>query len=314
MCNYLCLYIYPEGQTDYPLEWVNFLERALLLLLRGVIKKPCGLFLDCTHTHTPVHHTYIHMNVTHMLHARKYSSHTNTSHTRMSHKHTYVTDTHVHTHVPQHVSTSTMIHTPFSSCLSGPFAHIGMLTSVNDGSTAINQVSQEALSEKFTILPVGKCARWAFRMFGWLCNQQGMHPSRPCTWRSWSCVPSEPQLPHLPLSVSGSGDLPFCFLSLWISATLRISHGSSVKQSHLPVQEMRVQSAGHGDPLEKGTADPLQDSGLGSAMHRGAWRATAHGVTKRDLTEQARTHRCPTQCLSFCDWPRGSSVLWLHML
>ena len=114
-----------------------------------------------THAHTHAHpgtsHIHTHECHTHVTRTQVFTTHKHVTH--VCHTHTYVTDTHVHTHVPQHVSTSTMIHTPFSSCLSGPFAHIGMLTSVNDGSTAINQVSQEALSEKFTILPVGKCAR-----------------------------------------------------------------------------------------------------------------------------------------------------------
>ena len=116
-----------------------------------------------THAHTHAHpgtsHIHTHECHTHVTRTQVSITHKHVTHTYVTQTHACHRDTHVHTHVPQHVSTSTMIHTPFSSCLSGPFAHIGMLTSVNDGSTAINQVSQEALSEKFTILPVGKCAR-----------------------------------------------------------------------------------------------------------------------------------------------------------
>ena len=144
MCNSLHLYIHPEGQIEYPLKLVNFLERALLLLFPGVTKKPCGLFFDYTHTHThtPVHHTYIHKNVTHTLHRHMHMSHTQTRHTHTLVSHIYTLchgNTSEHTHVPQHMSTSTMIRTPFTSCLSGPFAHVGMLTSFTDGSTAINK-------------------------------------------------------------------------------------------------------------------------------------------------------------------------------
>ena len=37
---------------------------------------------------------------------------------------------------------------------------------------------------------------------------------------------------------------------------------------------------GLGKSLEEGNGNPLQDSYLGNPMDRGAWRATAHRVTK----------------------------------
>ena len=37
-----------------------------------------------------------------------------------------------------------------------------------------------------------------------------------------------------------------------------------------------------------GNGNPLQDSCLGNSTDRGAWRATAHGVTELDMTE----HMC----------------------
>ena len=40
--------------------------------------------------------------------------------------------------------------------------------------------------------------------------------------------------------------------------------------------ETRVQSLGGEDPLEEGTATPLQYSGLENPMDRGAWRAAVH--------------------------------------
>ena len=47
------------------------------------------------------------------------------------------------------------------------------------------------------------------------------------------------------------------------------------------MHETRVQSLGQEDPLEEGMAThPLQYSCLGNSMDRGAWWATAHGVTE----------------------------------
>ena len=43
------------------------------------------------------------------------------------------------------------------------------------------------------------------------------------------------------------------------------------------MQEVRVQSLGKGDPLEKEMTTP-QYSWLENSMDRGAWRATVHGV------------------------------------
>ena len=46
------------------------------------------------------------------------------------------------------------------------------------------------------------------------------------------------------------------------------------------MQEMRVQSLGWEDPLEKEMASPLHYSCLGNLMIRGAWQATVHGVAR----------------------------------
>ena len=44
---------------------------------------------------------------------------------------------------------------------------------------------------------------------------------------------------------------------------------------------------GWGRSPGEGNGNPLQYSGLGNPMERGAWRATAHGITKElDTTEQ----------------------------
>ena len=50
---------------------------------------------------------------------------------------------------------------------------------------------------------------------------------------------------------------------------------------HLPaMQEIRVQSLGQEDPLEKGNGSPLQYPCLENSMDEGAWWATVHGVAK----------------------------------
>lgn len=140
-CDYLHLSIYPEGQIEYPVELVNFLERALLLL-PDVTKKPCGLFLDYTHRHTNTHTCISHIH-THECHTHYTDTCKHVTHKHVTRMHTYVThivmEIHVNTHVPQHMSTSIMIRTPFASCLSGRLAHSGMLPSFNDGSAAINE-------------------------------------------------------------------------------------------------------------------------------------------------------------------------------
>ena len=46
------------------------------------------------------------------------------------------------------------------------------------------------------------------------------------------------------------------------------------------MQETQVWPLGWDDPLEKGMGKPLHYSCLENSMHRGAWWATVHGVTK----------------------------------
>ena len=51
------------------------------------------------------------------------------------------------------------------------------------------------------------------------------------------------------------------------------------------MQEIQVQFLSWDHPLEKEMVTPLHYSCLGNAMHRGAWQATVHGVTREsDMT------------------------------
>ena len=50
------------------------------------------------------------------------------------------------------------------------------------------------------------------------------------------------------------------------------------------IQETQVQSLSLEGPGE-GNGYPLQDSCLGNAMDRGAWRAAVHGVAESGMTE-----------------------------
>ena len=59
--------------------------------------------------------------------------------------------------------------------------------------------------------------------------------------------------------------------------------GSSAVKNPPAVQETQIRSLG--SPRE-GSGNPCQYSCLGNPVDRGAWRATVHGVTESDMTEQ----------------------------
>ena len=52
------------------------------------------------------------------------------------------------------------------------------------------------------------------------------------------------------------------------------------------LQETRVQSLGREDPPGGGNGNPLQYSGLGNRMDRGAQQVTVHGLAELDTTER----------------------------
>lgn len=108
MCDYLHLSIYPEGQIEYPVELVNFLERALLLL-PDVTKKPCGLFLDYTHRHTNTHTCISHIH-THECHTHYTDTCKHVTHKHVTRMHTYVTHTLCQGNTREHTCTSAYEH------------------------------------------------------------------------------------------------------------------------------------------------------------------------------------------------------------
>ena len=74
---------------------------------------------------------------------------------------------------------------------------------------------------------------------------------------------------------------------------LRFPGDSGVKKPPAvqETQEAPVRSLGGEDPLEEGVA--TRTSILpGNPRDRGAWQATAHGVTKSDTSERLSVHTC----------------------
>lgn len=177
-CDYLHLSIYPEGQIEYPVELVNFLERALLLL-PDVTKKPCGLFLDYTQRHTDTHTCISH------IHTHECHTHYTDTCKHVTHKH--VTRMHTcHTHIMSWKYTWTHMYLSIWAqaswyVLPSPAAFLGGLHTVECYQASMTEAQllmnvTEVLSQTFTILPIVKCASWALRVFTWLCDQQ-QHPA-----------------------------------------------------------------------------------------------------------------------------------------
>ena len=79
-----------------------------------------------------------------------------------------------------------------------------------------------------------------------------------------------------------SGELETKKLILVFFPPLYLYHlGMAQMVKNLPaMQETQVWSLGQEDPPVEGNSNPLQYSCLENPMDRGAWQATAHGVTK----------------------------------
>ena len=69
------------------------------------------------------------------------------------------------------------------------------------------------------------------------------------------------------------------------------------------MRDTLVWSLGWEDPLEEGMA--THSSVLENPMHRGAWRAAAHGVAESDLTE--RLSPAPRKPQNLTSVPRGEA-------
>ena len=79
---------------------------------------------------------------------------------------------------------------------------------------------------------------------------------------------------------------PSCFASLFstaISWLMGFPGGSAVKNPPASAGD-RGSTPGSGRSPGEGKGNPLQYSCLENPMHRGAWQATVHGVTKKSQT------------------------------
>ena len=77
------------------------------------------------------------------------------------------------------------------------------------------------------------------------------------------------------------------------------------------MQETQVRSLAREDPLEKGTANPLQNSCLEYLIDRGTWCVVIHGVTKnrtclscKHTHTHTHTHLTSRMCI-FLYWSRA---------
>ena len=76
----------------------------------------------------------------------------------------------------------------------------------------------------------------------------------------------------------------------------------------LAMRETWVRSLGQEDPLEKGTVNPLQYSGLENSLDRGAWRATVHRVAKSQTQlKQLSSHACSHSRMQDTSGKKGKS-------
>ena len=77
------------------------------------------------------------------------------------------------------------------------------------------------------------------------------------------------------------------------------------------MQKMQDTAApGWGRSLGGGNGNPLQCSCLGIPMNRGDWRATVHGVTELDMSEQLNNNNSSTEYIQSNHLTLPGLALW----
>ena len=101
--------------------------------------------------------------------------------------------------------------------------------------------------------------------------------------------------------------IKYLVLSIWVSSVVLVVKNSPVNPGD--IRGMRS-IPGWGRSPREGNGNPLQYSCLENHMDRGAWWATAHGVTKSNMTEWLRNKHPP---FSSINWGTQCSISIIHM-